>query len=70
MLRPGGTFAGTDSLGVGWLFRLIHVGDTLAPIDPDRLPARLRDAGLADPEVDRGGRSLRFRARRPGLAPA
>ena len=70
VLRPGGTFAGTDSLGVGWLFRLIHVGDTLAPIDPERLPTRLRDAGLADPEVDRGGRSLRFRASRPGLAPA
>ena len=46
VLRPGGTFAGTDSLGVGWLFKLIHVGDTLAAIDPDKLPARLTAAGL------------------------
>ena len=29
VLRPGGTFAGTESVGTGWLFRLIHVGDTL-----------------------------------------
>jgi SAM-dependent methyltransferase len=65
VLRPGGTFAGTDSLGVGWLFKLIHVGDTLAPIDPERLPARLTEAGLSDPHVDRGGRSLRFRAHKP-----
>jgi ubiquinone/menaquinone biosynthesis C-methylase UbiE len=65
VLRPGGTFAGTDSLGTGWLFKLIHVGDTLAPIDPERLPARLRGAGLGDPYVDRGGRSLRFRASKP-----
>jgi SAM-dependent methyltransferase len=65
VLRPGGTFAGTDSLGVGWLFKLIHIGDTLAPIDPDRLPTRLRDAGLRDAAVDRGERSLRFQAHKP-----
>lgn len=68
VLRPGGTFAGTDSLGVGWLFKLIHVGDTLAAIDPDQLPARLTAAGLSDPRVDRGGRSLRFRANKPAAS--
>lgn len=47
VLRPGGVFAGTDSIGTGWLFKLIHVGDTLLPIDPDGLPARLSVAGLA-----------------------
>ncbi len=64
VLRPGGVFAGTDSVGTGPLFKLIHVGDTLNLIDPDRLPARLSAAGLADAQVERGGRSMRFRARK------
>ena len=62
VLRPGGTFAGTDSIGSGWLFKLIHVGDTLNLIDPDALPARLEAAGLNVREVKRGGRSFRWRA--------
>jgi ubiquinone/menaquinone biosynthesis C-methylase UbiE len=62
VLQPGGTFAGTDSVGKGPLFRLIHVGDTLNLLDPDELPARLRQAGLGDVVVERGGRSIRFRA--------
>jgi ubiquinone/menaquinone biosynthesis C-methylase UbiE len=62
VLRPGGTFAGTDSLGVGWLFKAIHVGDTLNLIDPDGLPARLERAGLEVREVKRGGRSFRWSA--------
>ena len=64
VLRPGGVFAGTDSLGTGPLFRAIHVGDTLLPIDPEGLADRLRSAGFADARVERGGRSFRFRARR------
>ena len=46
VLRPGGVFAGTDSIGTGTLFKLIHIGDTLNPIDPARCPARLEDAGF------------------------
>jgi SAM-dependent methyltransferase len=65
VLRPGGVFAGTDSVGTGWVFKLIHIGDTLLPIDPDGLPARLRAAGLDTPEVDRVDGSFRFRARKP-----
>ena len=65
VLRPGGTFAGTDSVGTGALFKLIHVGDTLNLIDPDRLPGRLADAGLTGAAVERGGRSMRFRAQKP-----
>jgi ubiquinone/menaquinone biosynthesis C-methylase UbiE len=65
VLRPGGTFAGTDSLGVGRVFKLIHVGDTLALVDPDGLPGRLENAGLSRPRVDRSERSLRFRAYKP-----
>jgi ubiquinone/menaquinone biosynthesis C-methylase UbiE len=63
VLRPGGTFAGTDSVGTGALFKLIHVGDTLNLINPDHLPDRLRAAGLSDSTVERSGRSMRFRAR-------
>ena len=65
VLRPGGTFAGTDSIGTGFLFRLLHVGDILNLIDPDALPARLEAAGLAVNEVKRGGRSFRWRATKP-----
>jgi ubiquinone/menaquinone biosynthesis C-methylase UbiE len=65
VLRPGGLFAGTDSLGTGRLFALLHVGDTLVPVPPDALPERLRTVGLAEPEVRAGGGSFRFRARKP-----
>jgi SAM-dependent methyltransferase len=65
VLRPGGTFAGTDSVGEGALFKLIHIGDTLNLLDPDALPERLEGAGLAEPNVERGGRSIRFHAVKP-----
>jgi len=64
VLRPGGVFAGTDSLGTGWLFKLIHIGDTLTAIDPDGMPERLARAGLVDAQVSRSNRSFRFRARK------
>jgi ubiquinone/menaquinone biosynthesis C-methylase UbiE len=65
VLVPGGTFAGTDSVGDGRVFKLIHIGDTLELIDPSTFPKRLTAAGLEDISVDRGGRSMRFRARKP-----
>jgi len=65
VLKPAGTFAGTDSVGTGTLFKLIHIGDTLQPIDPDELPERLRRAGLEPLEVRRVENSFRFRARKP-----
>lgn len=65
VLRPGGVFAGTDSLGTGLLFRALHVGDTLVPVGPGGLSERLLASGLQDPDVRRGGRSFRFRARKP-----
>lgn len=65
VLRPGGVFAGTDSLGHGLLFKTIHIGDTLVPVDPHDLPDRLARAGLNDVRVDTSPRSLRFRARKP-----
>jgi ubiquinone/menaquinone biosynthesis C-methylase UbiE len=62
VLRPGGVFAGTDSIGRGWMFKLIHVGDILNLIDPATMPARLEAAGMASPEVRAGQRSFRWRA--------
>jgi len=65
VLRPGGVFAGSDSLATGLPFRLLHVGDTLVPVAPEELGERLLGAGLAEPRVQRGGRSFRFRATKP-----
>jgi SAM-dependent methyltransferase len=64
VLVPGGTFAGSDST-VSRRFRLLHVGDTMVPLDPATLGGRLAAAGFVDVAVSTGGRSLRFRARRP-----
>jgi ubiquinone/menaquinone biosynthesis C-methylase UbiE len=66
VLRPGGVFAGTDSLPRGLAFRLIHIGDTLVLVDPERLPARLAATGFEDPRVSTGTKSFRFSARKPG----
>ncbi len=68
VLRPGGLFAGTDSIGNGRLFRLLHIGDTLVPVSPGGLPERLRAAGLADPVVSQSASSFRFRASKPAPA--
>ena len=65
VLRPGGLIAGTDSLGTGRAFKLLHVRDTLVPVAPVELPARLERAGLAEPRVETAGGSFRFRARKP-----
>jgi ubiquinone/menaquinone biosynthesis C-methylase UbiE len=65
VVRPGGVFAGTDSVGTGTLFKLIHIGDTLVLIDPEGLPDRLRHAGLSEPAVQRSNGSFRFRALKP-----
>jgi SAM-dependent methyltransferase len=64
LLKPGGVFAGTDSLD-GRIFRVLHLFDTLVVVDPEKLPARLRDAGFEDVQVDRNAHSFRFRARKP-----
>jgi SAM-dependent methyltransferase len=67
VLRPGGIFVGSDS---SWSVRmwLYHLADTLVPIDPKRLPDRLRLAGLEDVNVEAHGGRFRFRARRPAPA--
>jgi ubiquinone/menaquinone biosynthesis C-methylase UbiE len=65
VLKPGGTFAGTDSIGGSLRFKLLHIGDTLTLIEPATFPERLTRAGLVEPEVEVQGGRMRFRARRP-----
>jgi SAM-dependent methyltransferase len=65
VLRPGGVFAGTDSIGRGLLFKLIHIGDTLVLVDPDGLPGRLAATGFEEVRVTTSPKSLRFSARKP-----
>lgn len=64
VLRPGGVFAGCDSL-LNLRFRLLHIGDTMVTVDPDELPDRLHRIGFEAAETRVGGRSFRFRARKP-----
>jgi ubiquinone/menaquinone biosynthesis C-methylase UbiE len=61
VLRPGGVFAGMDSLP-SLRFRLLHLGDTMVTVDPATLPDRLRAAGFTDIEVTVGANRFRFRA--------
>src|SRR4029077_12251023 len=64
VLRPGGVFAGTDSL-YSRSFRLLHLLDTMVVVDPDTFPERLRKAGFADARVDvLKPYAFRFRARK------
>jgi SAM-dependent methyltransferase len=65
VLRPGGVFAGVDSLR-SLRFRLIHLADTCTPVDPATLPARLTAAGFEGARVADDGRRLWFRAYTPG----
>jgi ubiquinone/menaquinone biosynthesis C-methylase UbiE len=64
VLRPGGVFAGTDSLDSPE-FRELHVDDICVPIDPQTLGERLERAGLTRVEVEANEFATRFRAWRP-----
>ncbi|WP_285697075.1 class I SAM-dependent methyltransferase [Actinomadura sp. NBRC 104412] len=63
VLEPGGVFAGSDSRPSP-MFRAAHLGDTMVPIDPATLAARLQAAGFTDVRVDTTPRALRFTAYR------
>ena len=66
VLRPGGLFAGSDSIGAGALFRAIHFGDTLNLVDPDTFAERITAAGFVRPRIDTSTRSFRWHAVKPG----
>lgn len=63
VLRPQGTFAGTDSLDGRW-FRALHIFDTLVVVPPESFAARLRNAGFADITVETNPYAFRFKARK------
>jgi ubiquinone/menaquinone biosynthesis C-methylase UbiE len=64
VLRPGGRFVGTDSIGRGIGFWLLHIGDTKVLLEPGDLPRRLTAAGLRDVQVTTEDEAIRFSARR------
>jgi SAM-dependent methyltransferase len=68
VLRPGGVFAGIDSLP-SILMNIFHICDTLTFVSPDSIVPRLTSAGFRDVEADVGRDRFRFSARRP-LDPA
>jgi len=67
VLKPGGYFVGSDSLQ-NWFMRIIHIGDTLVPVNPDTFGTRLQSAGFEVMEVRKNSQAFRFRARRPPSA--
>jgi ubiquinone/menaquinone biosynthesis C-methylase UbiE len=64
VLTPGGFFVGSDSLQ-SWSMKIIHVGDTLVPVDPDTFGSRLQRVGFEVLEIQQNSQAFRFRARRP-----
>src|SRR6266853_5185881 len=64
VLRPGGLFAGTDSL-YSRSFELLHLFDTMVVVDPSTFAARLKAAGFGEVHVDvMEPYAFRFRARK------
>ncbi len=64
VIRPGGDFVGSDSLH-SLFMRLIHIGDTLVPVDPDQFGERLESAGFQVLEIEKKAGAFRFHARKP-----
>jgi SAM-dependent methyltransferase len=67
VLRPGGVFAGADSLDRPE-FRELHVDDICVPLPPDTLAERLERAGFRDVQVDTNEYQVRFRAKAGALS--
>lgn len=63
VLRPGGTFVGSDSLS-SRTFEMFHWFDTLVPVDPETFEGRLETAGFEQISIRSAGSSFRFRASR------
>jgi SAM-dependent methyltransferase len=64
VLKPGGVFVGSDSLQ-SWRMRVIHLGDTLVPVEPDTFGGRLEAAGFEVLQVEKSADAFRFYARKP-----
>jgi ubiquinone/menaquinone biosynthesis C-methylase UbiE len=64
VLVPGGVFVGTDSL-MSWSMHLIHIFDTLTPVDPKTFGSRLEAAGFERVWVETNPYAFKFRATKP-----
>lgn len=64
VLRPGGAFAGADSLASPVL-SVLHLFDTVLMVDPVSLPARLKAAGFENVQLDVSRYGFRFSACKP-----
>ena len=64
VLKPGGTFAGVDSMQ-SLRMKIFHIRDTMVLVDPASLPGRLEAAGFRDIRTEIGRGRFRFSARRP-----
>lgn len=64
VLRPGGVFAGVDSVDSPD-FRTLHEDDVCVPIDPATFEARLVGAGFVTATIDLNEYRVRFRAFAP-----
>ncbi len=60
-VRPGGIFAGVDSLDSDG-FRKLHVDDICVPVPPETIEARLRAAGFSKVELLPNEHVLQFHA--------
>ena len=63
VIKPGACFVGTDS-HFRHRWDPFHAFDTLVPVDPSTLAARLEAAGFNDVSVETRGRTIYFRANR------
>lgn len=63
VLRPGGVFAGADSLD-NPEFRDLHIDDVCNPVVPDSFEARLKAAGFSETRVEVNPYVMEFQARR------
>jgi ubiquinone/menaquinone biosynthesis C-methylase UbiE len=64
VLKPGGMFAGVDGR-TSLYMRLIHIYDTLVPIEPSSFQARLEAAGFEKVFIEATPQRFRFHARKP-----
>jgi SAM-dependent methyltransferase len=64
VLRPGGSFIGSDSIDSEWL-REFHDDDVFVPVDPETLGARLEAVGFTSVDVAVLDYKVRFSARKP-----
>ena len=64
VLRPGGTFIGTDATDTPGL-RDLHVDDVFVPVEAESFRRRLHAAGFEEVDIEGEASRLRFHARKP-----